>query len=240
MGPTHAFGRHQVPRAHHRPDLGVDRVEHLGGDRERVRCSREHDPRLGLHQDEHREVVATRVRPASQLAQAVDEDLAVRTFVDLLHVEDLEALHPDRAPERSIRIGEHVELELADRLVVQLCAQVRVRDCEIGQARLDRRDRSEDVRGRFDVVAVVRPDDLDVVEPRLRHRRTAGTTTKARRERAHRHQPGLEPARPGRPHRVSTLAGSCRRPLALVGPRTAQTSAAAPASSSPYFDRSSG
>ena len=177
MRAPHTIGYDQVAGTHHRADLGVERVERLGGERHRVGRPGQRDPRFGLHEHEHREVPGVRVGPAAQLPQAVDEHLAVGALVDLLHVEDLEARRADRAPERSVGIGEHVELDLAHRLVLELLAQGRMRHREVGEARLDRGDDRERLGGRLDVVAVVRPDDLKVVSRTVPVVRSASPAT---------------------------------------------------------------
>ena len=127
-------------------------------------------------------------RPGADLRQGVDEGRGRRAVVDVLDVEDLQARLAEPGvdvgagvlaqpleglPHRrlgivaALGVGEEVQLDLAD-AAVELLGERPVRVVEpLGPALAARGDQAQDVRGRGDVVGVVRADDLDLVEPGL-------------------------------------------------------------------------
>jgi hypothetical protein len=87
----------------------------------------------------------------------------------------------------AIGVGEHVELDLADALVGELLVERPVAVLDRGrQLRIEALQRRKDIRLRLHVVAVVRAEDLDLVQPervvqRVVHRYSGGRRCGRRR-----------------------------------------------------------
>ena len=170
-------------------DRPVDRefgdVESLRGRRIRDRLL------LELDHDHEREVVGVRIGPCRELPEADLERQAVRLEVEILGVEHLEAglveFHASgfggktdqghrlpRGIETPVGVGEHVDLELANAEVLQLLGEGTVRVVDrLGQLRAQRLDRCVRLGPGPEVIRVVRPEDLQVVDPQ-RVRRLGG------------------------------------------------------------------
>jgi hypothetical protein len=169
----------------HAPDLLVERVELGGPDRHRdggVHAAEvPEDVVLDLDQDHERQVPAMRVGPVLDRPQTLLEREAVGLEVEVLDVEHLVAGKLEVGDSRvrvladqdetaaareeaAVRIGPHVELDLTDALVRELLIERRVRVLPRVQGAREREQVRHELRPRLDVVAVVRPEDLDLVQ----------------------------------------------------------------------------
>ncbi len=186
MCATNLVRRQQLLLRKDGTDLGIERVELGGTDRVRL-----HEPdleRIGnrlvlqLDEDRDRKVPGMCVRPSLHLLEALHEGQARALEVDLLDVEHLEARlfqlgdpgirrqaqqRQDVAlvVEPAGRVGEHVELDLTDLLVVELHVEGRVRVLEAErEERIEAPQRRPQRLARLDVIRVVTADHLGLVE----------------------------------------------------------------------------
>jgi hypothetical protein len=172
----------QLPR--HRQHLGERDAHRLDVDPTLGRqVSQRH--RLGLDHDHERQVVGLAARPRLDLAEARRQGPARGLEVDVGGVHHLEpglvelghtrlgrlADHLERRSVReaaAVRVGVHVDLELADAVLGELLGERAVLVVDLlGERGVDRGNPGQHLRSGPQLVAVVRPQRLQVVEPDL-------------------------------------------------------------------------